>query len=244
MNAPPPSELVRATEREQQHLLLVTRFGVERESELHAQRPEWRQPSHPATSRVARIVDDVVLVAAIRVAGVEEDDPLEPDRLHEREDDLVVQDELRAAADRCVRVRGAAGVLAELAGAERARLEAADRVDAAREVALEERELVPVDPVVTDAVRTRSPERVGEVPEPLRAQERVVPPRPRLRLEELLAAEAGDLDREVLRRTRSRIEEVVQRVAGDPRRDAADQAGALGLPDGHRRVEADVADPR
>src|SRR5262245_8069257 len=150
MNAPPPSELVRATEREQQHLLLVTRFGVERKAELDAQRPEGRQPAHPATGGVACIVDDVVLIATIRVAGVEEDDALQPDRLHEREDDLVIQDELRAAADRRARVRSPASVLAELARAERARLEAADRVDAAREVALEERELVSVDPVVTD----------------------------------------------------------------------------------------------
>ena len=87
-----------------------------------------------------------------------EDDALDAQAGDDREDDLVVEDELLAAADD-VAARSSArttfggmssGHLSELpswlmndvvARAERAHLEAADRVDAAGEVALEQRQL-------------------------------------------------------------------------------------------------------
>src|SRR5262249_41900001 len=138
----------------------------------------------------------------------------------------------------------AAGVLAELPRPQGARLEAADRVDPAREVALEEWQLVAVDAGVANAVRAGGSQRVREIAEGLRTQERVVPARPCLRLDESLAAEARDLHRQILRRPRGGVEVVVQRVAGDARRDAADQAGALGFPDVDGGVEPDVADRR
>src|SRR4029453_1316276 len=140
---PPRSELEGPAEREQEQLLLIAGFGVEREAYFHPQRPQGRQPSHAAAGGVARVVDDVVLLAAVCVAGVDEDPALQPDRLHERKDHLVVDDDLRAAADGCARERLAPGVLAELPRSQGARLEAANRVDASRKGALEERQVGP-----------------------------------------------------------------------------------------------------
>src|SRR5207249_1016486 len=138
----------------------------------------------------ARLVDRDALVRAVGVAGVDEDDALQTDALHDREDDLVVEDRLLAAADGRGRDRAPEDVLARLARSERAGLEAADRADAAREVALEERQLVRVHPALAEeAVADGTADRVGEVTQRLRAQERVVPALARLALHEALAAE-------------------------------------------------------
>src|SRR5262249_56577262 len=152
------------------------------------------------------------------------------DALHDREDHLVVQDDLRGAADGRGGEDLAARVLLRLKWTEGAGLETPDRVDATREVALEQRQLVAVDAGVADAVRDIRAERVGEVAETLRAQEGVVPALARLGLDEALAAETCDLDRHVLRRTGGWIEGVVHGVARHARCGAADQARGPGLP--------------
>src|SRR5262249_8849674 len=156
--------------------------------------------------------------------------------------DLVVEDQLLAAADRGRVDHLPEAVPGRLAWTERARLEAADRADAAGEIALEERQVVAREAGVTPAVAERAAEGVREVPEALRAQEGVVPALVRLGLHELLAAEAGDLERQVLERAGGRVEGVVQRVARQARRHAADRARPLLDADRARRERADVVD--
>src|SRR6185369_12399372 len=106
----------------------------------------------------AGVVERNVLVAAVGVAGVDEHDTLQADTLYQWKDDLVVEDDFLAPADGSGRHDLAHAVLALLARTERAGLEAADRVDAAREVALEERQLVAREATVTDAVAEGGPE--------------------------------------------------------------------------------------
>src|SRR5205823_1109976 len=113
--------------------------------------------------------------------------------------------------------------------------------DAAREVALEERQRVLVDPAAAEEpVAERAAEGVREVAERLRAEEGVVPALACFRLEEAFAAEPRDLRRDVLVGAGGRVEGVVQRVARHARRHAADRAGALLEADGARRVEAEA----
>src|SRR5262249_9682384 len=152
-----------------------------------AQRADGRQPACPGSGREARLAHRETLVGAVGVARVDEHDALEPDALDQGEDDLVVQDVLLAAADRGRRHDPPEDVLPLLARPERAVLEAADRADATGEVALEERQVVALEPAVAEPVAERGAERVREVAERLRAQERVVPPLASLRLREALA---------------------------------------------------------
>src|SRR5438067_6399433 len=123
---------------------------MERLPELDAQRTDGGEPAHPGPGREAGLVPREALVRAVGVAGVDEKHALQTDALHDREDDLVVDDPLLAAADRRGRDDAPEDVLARLARPEGARLEAADRADAAREVALEERQLVAVDAALAE----------------------------------------------------------------------------------------------
>src|SRR4029453_13060223 len=114
----------------------------------------------------------------------------------------------------------------QVAGAERAHLEPAHRVDAAGEIALEQRQLF----------LARVAEAVAEVPaggehhrsaESGNVEKGNVPARARLGVDELaVAAQAGDLDGEILQRAVGGIEQVVARVAEDARDDRAGQRGA------------------
>src|SRR5207247_2706404 len=114
-------------------------------------------------------------VRALGVAGVDEQHALQPDALHDREDDLVVHDPLLVAADRRGRDDAPEDVLARLAWTEGAGLEAADGVDPAREVTLEERQLVAVDAALTEqTVPPPDAERAGEVAKRPRAPEGAV----------------------------------------------------------------------
>src|SRR6185295_829051 len=113
----------------------------------------------------------------------------------------------------------------------------------AREVALEERQLVLVHAALAEEpVADGAAEGVREVAEPLRAEEGVIPALRGLRLEEPLAAEPRDLQRQVLEGAAGRVEGVVQRVARDARRHAADRAGPLLDADGPGRVQPEAAD--
>src|SRR5436190_11106577 len=189
----PPSILERAPEREVQQALLIMGLGVERLRELDPQRPDRREPAHSGAGGQARLVPGEALVGGVGVAGIGEHDALETDALHDGEDDLVIDDGFLVAADRRRRDHLPVDVLPRLARTERARLEAADRADPAREVALEERERILVDAAVAEeAVAERPAERIGEVTDRLRVQERVVPALARFRLQELLAAEPRD----------------------------------------------------
>ena len=174
------------------------RFRIERLSELDAQRPHGRQPAQTGACREAGVVERDRLVGAVGVARIREDDPLQPDRLYEREDDLVVEDDLFAAPDRRRGYHPPESILALFARPERARLEAADGVDAAGEVPLEEGQIVSRETAITEAVAEGATQGVGEVAERLRVQERVVPAIAGLELHETLAPEPRDLEREVL----------------------------------------------
>src|SRR5262252_3277036 len=241
---PRSSVLERPAEREQQEALLIVRLGIERLPQLDAQRPHGREPAHAGPRREAGVVERDRLVGPVGVARVGEDDPLEADRLHEGEDDLVVENDLLAAPDRRVRDHPSQGILAVLAGPQRPCLEPADGVDATREVALEEWQVVPPEAAVPDPVAERAAERVGEVTERLRVQERVVQALAGLEFRELLAAQSRRLDREVLQRARRRVERMVQRVARQVGGHAADQARPLLDPDRGRSGGRDIADLR
>src|SRR4029077_10371573 len=82
----------------------------------------------------------------------------------------------------------------------------------------------------------------GEVAERLRAPEGAVPALARLGLQELIAAQPGDLEGDVLEGARGGVEGVVQGIARRARRHAADQARALLDADRARGVEAEVPD--
>src|SRR5262245_41010364 len=105
IDTPQCSELERPSEREQYQALLIVGLGVECLPELDAEGTHGRQPADARAHRVAGGVErepvgarDVV--ATVGVAGVDEHHTLQPDALRDREDDLVVQDDLAAAADR------------------------------------------------------------------------------------------------------------------------------------------------
>src|SRR5262249_20802139 len=158
---------------EEQEALVVVRFLPDRYAHLDAQRAERREPPGAGAGRRACLVPRPDLFRGVRIAGVEEDDALQADPRDDREDDLVVHDELRAAADRVGRDDLAEAVLAELVGAERAAREAADGVDAAGEEALEERKLLAVEPLVALSVGGVQAQAVGDVAPVLRLPERV-----------------------------------------------------------------------
>src|SRR5579885_3578019 len=218
--------------------------SVEGHAHLHAQRPHRREPAEAAARRQPRLAERRPVGRRIGVAGVREDDALQPDALHDRKDDLVVEDDLLAAADRRPGDHPAEAVPRLFDGPQRERLEAADRVDAAREVALEERQRVAVEPLVAEPPAEVAAERVGEVAERLRVQEGVVPPLAGLDLRELLPPEASGPEAERLKRARRRVEGVVQRVAREMRRDHADQVAALLGLERARGIDAEVADAR
>src|SRR5215470_19194574 len=81
-------------------LYLVSYLGVQGEAELDAQWPDRREPADATADREAHLVPRDTLRDRKGVTSIEEDDALEPQRLDDREDDLVVEDELLAAADR------------------------------------------------------------------------------------------------------------------------------------------------
>src|SRR5262249_47454813 len=155
------------------------------------------------------------------------------------EDDLVVEDQLLAAADdvepeqlaALVRRQQEAVVFAplllriDLVGrTERPHLEAADRVDATGEVALEEWQLglSAVPDAVAEVPSGGEDERRAELPD---VEERDVPARARHGVDEPAVAEdPGDLDRDVLEGAGGRVEQVVPRIAEDARNDRAGQA--------------------
>src|SRR5579885_3502738 len=238
------SHLERPAEGEQQQAPLVRTLRVEGHAHLHAQRPHRREPAEAAARRQPRLAERRPVGRRIGVAGVREDDALQPDALHDRKDDLVVEDDLLAAADRRPGDHPAEAVPRLFDGPQRERLEAADRVDAAREVALEERQRVAVEPLVAEPPAEVAAERVGEVAERLRVQEGVVPPLAGLDLRELLPPEASGPEAERLKRARRRVEGVVQRVAREMRRDHADQVAALLGLERARGIDAEVADAR
>src|SRR5438093_9177958 len=188
------SVLERAAEGEQHQALLIVRLRIERLPELDAQRPHGRQPAYTGPGREAGVVERDRLVGPVRIAGVHEDDALQPDRLDEGEDDLVVEDDLLAAPDRRRGDHPPEGVLGVFARPERARLVTADGVDTAREVPLQERKIVSRETSIADAVAEGATQGVGEVAERLRVQERVVPAITGLELHEALAPEARDLE--------------------------------------------------
>src|SRR5581483_5554356 len=89
-SSPASSILEGPAEREAEQLFLVAGLLVERLPELDPQRPHRREPSDTRAGRVARVAQRDPLVAPVGVAGVEEHDALQPEALHEGEDDLVV----------------------------------------------------------------------------------------------------------------------------------------------------------
>ena len=150
--------LERPAEREEHQALPVVGFlassGMPSSIRSGPSGDSQRTPA-PAATRVSSMRD--ALVGAVGVAGVDEDHALQADALHDREDDLVVEDDLLAAADRRrVDDAGRSVFLRSSRGPSVRRLEAADRVDAAREVALEERQLVAVEARVAEAVADRA----------------------------------------------------------------------------------------
>src|SRR4051794_15886759 len=72
----------RSAEREQDRALPLTRRDVERDTILDPQRTERRKPAHAATDRVAQVADVDAVVLQERVAGVEEHDAAQAQRLH------------------------------------------------------------------------------------------------------------------------------------------------------------------
>src|SRR5262245_6285386 len=161
-----PLVLERSAEGEEHEARLVLRLGVECLAELDPQRPDRREPADAGARREAGVVERERLPVrkAVGVAGVDEDDAFQPDALHDREDDLVVEDDLRAAAHGRIGDHVAEDVLAILARAEGPGLEAPDAVDAAGEVALEQRELVAFEARVAPSIAALRPQRVREIP--------------------------------------------------------------------------------
>src|SRR5205085_3152912 len=112
------------------------------------------------------------------VACVEEQNSLDAGIGDDRENDFVVDDELAASADLAAAALDAVRMVAEiLARTERARLEAAHRVDAAGEIALRQRQLLALEAAVADAVSERSGDRIHQSPAAFGLVERIVPAR-------------------------------------------------------------------
>src|SRR5213594_50578 len=112
------SVLERAAEGEQQQALLIVRLRIERLPELDAQRPYGRQPAQAGPRREAGVAERDRLLGPVGVACVREDDTLQPDGLYQREDDLVVEDDLLGASDRCRGDHPSERILALFAGSE------------------------------------------------------------------------------------------------------------------------------
>src|SRR5262249_58101452 len=151
------------------------------------------------------------------VAGIDEHDAFHAQRFNDRENDLVIRNELLTAADRTAAEELAAGEGIVLARPEGQDAVAAHRVDAAGEVALEQRQIAeltiaePVAEVEAGGRHERAPRRA--------LIEWIVPARAGFGFDELaLAADAGELEREVLQRAGGRIEGVVAGVPKDARR--------------------------
>src|SRR5262245_30949447 len=134
--SPGSLELEWSAEREEHQALLIALLRVERQPELDAQRANRRQPTHAAARGAAGRVERAARLGRVGVAGVEEDHALQADALQQGKDDLVVEDHLLAAADRRSLHHLAELVAGQLARAHGARLEAADRADAAGEIPL------------------------------------------------------------------------------------------------------------
>src|SRR5262245_208885 len=237
----PLLELERSTERELDEARPVVLLRVERFGQLHPQGAERRQPAYARARCIARVVQARVPVRiAVGVAGVEEHHALQPDRLDEREDDLVVEDDLLAAADRIGGDLLPEPVEGGFPRPHRPGLEAANRIDAAGKVALEQRQRFAVEPRAAPPPSDVGAERVREVAERLGVQEGVVEALLGFRLDELFATEAGELHRQVLERAGGRVEGVIQGVAADRRRDAADEIRPLFFTDRSARVVVEV----
>src|SRR5262245_53904196 len=129
----------RRTERELEQLLFLIALAVQGDAELEPERAKGRQPAHPAPDRVAEVADVEPVALEPGVPDVAEDHAAEPELLDDREDDLVLDDQLVRPSDRFVVDDVPLRVEGVLARTERTRLEASDRVDPAREVALDER---------------------------------------------------------------------------------------------------------
>src|SRR3972149_3452757 len=89
----------RPAEGKQNGLGVVSHPGIERKTDLAAQRTDRRKPANPEAGGGAQLVEPDSLRPRERLPGVEEDDPLQPERPDQGKDDLVVEDQLLTATD-------------------------------------------------------------------------------------------------------------------------------------------------
>src|SRR5208337_4808095 len=94
----PSAKLQRRAGAHFEHRALVGRPRVDRESNVHRQRPEWRFPAHAESKRRLQLIDVQRILEQERLTRVAEYHPADSQSRQDRERDLVAQQQFLAAA--------------------------------------------------------------------------------------------------------------------------------------------------
>src|SRR5277367_6023973 len=214
-----------------EHRMLIGRPRVNRESDIHRQRPEWRFPTHADSGRRLQIIEMDIVLEQERLSCVAEYHAADSQSRQDREGDFVTQQQFLAAADILHALRRA--VLAEQRHlwTQRIKLIAAHvarSADAAREESLVQWQLAAsaAFEVAPDAVSDSL--RHHERAQSLALQERIEIPEMRDALDECVgAAESAELQAECLDGAGARIGRVIHREASYRRRELGSLRVAL-----------------